>query len=155
VVCFLRVFVWRRETLAQANTLSRTYAALLEALNRHRGKGQQKVTVEHVHVHPGGQAIVGAVTHPVGVGWRAKARSKPMDQQTREPLTIRLLPRCGARNRAGQPCQRAVARGKSRCTMPAGMDLASTRHSSACCRYSDAVFISASHSRPADVPSVG
>ena len=26
-----------------------------------RGKGQQKVTVEHVHVHPGGQAIVGTV----------------------------------------------------------------------------------------------
>jgi predicted Kef-type K+ transport protein len=36
--------------LSQANKLSRTYAALLDALNRHRGKGQQKVTVEHVHV---------------------------------------------------------------------------------------------------------
>ena len=35
------------------------YAALLDALNRHRGKGQ--VTVEHVHVHSGGQAIVGPV----------------------------------------------------------------------------------------------
>jgi hypothetical protein len=34
---------------------------LLEALNRHRGKGQQKVTVEHVHVHAGGQAVVGSV----------------------------------------------------------------------------------------------
>jgi hypothetical protein len=32
------------------------------ALNRHRGKGgQQKVTVEHVHVHAGGQAVVGVV----------------------------------------------------------------------------------------------
>jgi hypothetical protein len=30
-------------------------------LNRHRGKGQQKVTVEHVHVHEGGGAIVGNV----------------------------------------------------------------------------------------------
>ena len=38
----------------------------LEALNRHRGKGQQKVTVEHVHVHAGGRAIVGAVEHPGG-----------------------------------------------------------------------------------------
>ena len=46
----------RRENLAQANKLSRTYAALLEALNRHRGKGQQKVTVEHVHVHAGDHA---------------------------------------------------------------------------------------------------
>src|SRR3954447_839531 len=50
---------WRG--LSQANKLSRTYAVLLDALNRHRGKGQQKVTVEHVHVHQGGQAIVGAV----------------------------------------------------------------------------------------------
>jgi hypothetical protein len=31
--------------LSQANKLSRTYATLLEALDRHRGKGQQKVTV--------------------------------------------------------------------------------------------------------------
>jgi hypothetical protein len=51
----------RRENLNQANKLSRTYTSLLEALNRHRGKGQQKVTVEHVHVHEGGQAIVGHV----------------------------------------------------------------------------------------------
>jgi hypothetical protein len=54
-------FEGRRENLAQANKLSRTYAVLLDALNRHRGKGQQKVTVEHVHVHEGGQAIVGNV----------------------------------------------------------------------------------------------
>lgn len=56
-----QTFEGRRENLAQANKLSRTYAALLEALNRHRGKGQQKVTVEHVHVHAGGQAVVGTV----------------------------------------------------------------------------------------------
>ena len=54
-------FEGRRENLSQANRLSRTYALLLEALNRHRGKGQQKVTVEHVHVNAGGQAIVGVV----------------------------------------------------------------------------------------------
>jgi hypothetical protein len=56
-----QTFEGRRESLSQANKLSRTYAVLLEALNRHRGKGQHKVTVEHVHVHSGGQAIVGAV----------------------------------------------------------------------------------------------
>ena len=39
----------------------------LEALSRHRGKGQQKISVEHVHVHPGGQAIVGAVETGGGV----------------------------------------------------------------------------------------
>src|SRR5512146_2349035 len=56
----------RRENLNQANKLSRNYATLLEALNRHRGKGQQKVTVEHVHVHAGGQALVGMVEPPGG-----------------------------------------------------------------------------------------
>lgn len=57
-------FEGRRENLSQANKLSRTYALLLDALNRHRGKGQQKVTVEHVHVNSGGQAIVGVVHSP-------------------------------------------------------------------------------------------
>ena len=57
-----QTFEGRKENLAQANKLSRTYVTLLEALNRHRGKGgQQKVTVEHVHIHAGGQAVVGAV----------------------------------------------------------------------------------------------
>ena len=49
--------------LNQTNKLSRTYVSLLEALNSHRGKRQQKVTVEHFHVHHGGQAIVGHVEH--------------------------------------------------------------------------------------------
>jgi hypothetical protein len=43
--------------------LLRTFTMQLEALQRYRGKGQQKVTVEHVHVNAGGQAIVGSV-HP-------------------------------------------------------------------------------------------
>jgi hypothetical protein len=62
-----QTFEGRKESLNQANKLSRTYTTLLEALNRHRGKGQQKVTVEHVHVHSGGQAIVGAVETSGGV----------------------------------------------------------------------------------------
>jgi len=44
-----------------ASKLLRTYTAQVEALARLRRKGEQKVRVEHVHVHPGGQAIVGAV----------------------------------------------------------------------------------------------
>ena len=63
-------FEGRRENLNQANKLSRTFATLLEALNRHRGKGHQKVTVEHVHVHEGGQAIVGNVNAKGGGGGR-------------------------------------------------------------------------------------
>jgi hypothetical protein len=70
-------FEGRRENLNQANKLSRTYTTLLEALSRHRGKGQQKVTVEHVHVHSGGQAIVGAVEQKEGGG--------VADQNERQP----------------------------------------------------------------------
>ena len=55
-----------RENLNQANRLVRSYATLIETLDKHRGKGQQVVWVEHVHVHSGGQAIVGAVSHPGG-----------------------------------------------------------------------------------------
>lgn len=43
------------------NKLARTFTTQMEALNRYRGKGQQKMTVEHVNVHEGGQAIVGTV----------------------------------------------------------------------------------------------
>lgn len=45
----------------QITKLSRTFIAQMEALNKHRGKGQQKITVEHVTVNKGGQAIVGNV----------------------------------------------------------------------------------------------
>jgi hypothetical protein len=55
---------WHDAALGTAGVFSRTYAQLLDALNRHRGKGQQKVTVEHVHVHSGGQAVVGVVESP-------------------------------------------------------------------------------------------
>jgi len=57
-----QTFAGWRESLNQANKLSRTYAALMEALDRHRSKGQQRITVEHVTVNAGGQAIVGTVT---------------------------------------------------------------------------------------------
>lgn len=59
--------------IAQANKCSRTFAVLVDTLSRHRGKtSEQKVTVEHVHVHEGGQAIVGNVAAPAGVGRRKK-----------------------------------------------------------------------------------
>ena len=85
--CFRRAmlaeqtFDGRRENLNQANKLSRTFATLLEALNRHRGKGQQKVVVEHVHVHSGGQAVVGVVEHQGG-----GSRKKPKEQPHAKPI---------------------------------------------------------------------
>ena len=49
--------------LNQAGRLLRLFAMQLETLNRNRGKGpsEQKVTVQHVHVNDGGQAVVGNV----------------------------------------------------------------------------------------------
>ena len=42
--------------------LARGMTDMLDALDRKRGKGgQQRVTVEHVHVHSGGKAIVGNI----------------------------------------------------------------------------------------------
>ncbi|WP_334062886.1 hypothetical protein [Limimaricola cinnabarinus] len=49
----------RDSNLKNAQKLMTLYAQQMAALNKHRGRGQQKVTVEHVHVHSGGQAIVG------------------------------------------------------------------------------------------------
>lgn len=50
----------------QLNQLSRTYAAQMDTLKRYRSNGQQSVTVKHVHVSEGGQAIVGDVTYQGG-----------------------------------------------------------------------------------------
>jgi hypothetical protein len=50
-----------------AKTL-RTFATMAECLRTYRGGGQQKVTVEHVTVQSGGQAIVGTVNRGVGGG---------------------------------------------------------------------------------------
>ena len=43
------------------NKLARTFASQMEALKRYRTGGQQHVTVKHVTVNDGGQAIVGNV----------------------------------------------------------------------------------------------
>lgn len=68
----------RMRNLDQAGKLSRSFLGLLDALNRHRGKGgQQKVTVEHVHVHQGGQAVVGTVVPTRGEGCASNRRTSP------------------------------------------------------------------------------
>jgi len=62
-----QTFEGRQANLGQANKLVRSYAVLLEALDRHRGKGRpQVVRVERVTVNAGGQAIVGAVAQGGG-----------------------------------------------------------------------------------------
>ena len=51
-----------------ADRFMRTFTAQMETLSKHRRGGQQKVVVEHVHVHEGGQAIVGNIENHRGGG---------------------------------------------------------------------------------------
>ena len=95
-----QLFEGRNANLSQANRLSRTYASLLEALNRHRGKGQQKMTVEHVHVHEGGQAIVGNVQQGGGADKKEKEQPHakeiphaPQPEMRREDTQRQPVPR--------------------------------------------------------------
>jgi hypothetical protein len=59
------------------NKLTRTFATQMEALKRYRTGGEQKVTVQHVSVSEGGQAIVGNVTQAPRETARDKAASSP------------------------------------------------------------------------------
>jgi hypothetical protein len=51
----------REHELKNALKLTNIFTHQIAALDKHRGKGQQSVTVKHVHVEAGGQAVVGNV----------------------------------------------------------------------------------------------
>jgi len=50
----------------RATRLCRSYASVVEALNKYRTKGQQKITVQHVNVNDGGQAVIGDINQGGG-----------------------------------------------------------------------------------------
>jgi len=54
-----QTFEGRQQSLSQGSKLSRTSAALIEALNRHRSKGQQKVTLSTFTCIPAGRQLWG------------------------------------------------------------------------------------------------
>lgn len=74
-----QTFEGREVSFKQASKLMALYARQMEALDKHRGRGQQKITVEHVTVNAGGQAIVGNV----GRGSRP-----PIPEAPEEPLAL-------------------------------------------------------------------
>lgn len=79
----------------QAVKLMRTFAVQVEALSRYRKGGQQKVTVEHVHVYPGGQAVVGTINQPgaargVGDAGRNQGSTGYHGQEAGPAVPIRL-----------------------------------------------------------------
>jgi hypothetical protein len=77
----------QQDSAARAfNKLAGTFATQMEALKRYRTGGEQKMTVQHVTVSEGGQAIVGNVTQTP----RDHASGKPAaltDART-EPMPI-------------------------------------------------------------------
>lgn len=111
-----QTFEGRRENLGQANKVSRTYAVLLDALNRHRGKGQQKVVVEHVHVHAGGQAVVGTI-ETRGEGLDGNQKINPT--QSKLPMHPQPTMSSADKERRGWQCQ-SPAMPNGRCRMHGG-----------------------------------
>jgi hypothetical protein len=68
----------KQEIIGNINKLARTFAMQMEALKRYRTGGEQKVTVQHVSVNEGGQAIVGNVTQDVRESVPHKRADKPL-----------------------------------------------------------------------------
>jgi hypothetical protein len=68
--------------LKHASKLLSIYLSQMDALNKNRGKGQQKVTVEHIHVEAGAQAVVGNV----------QTGPKPEAAATKEPPALTHAP---------------------------------------------------------------
>lgn len=56
-----QTFEGRDQALKHAAKLLSIYSRQIEVLNKHRGKGQQKITVKYVNVQAGGQAVVGNI----------------------------------------------------------------------------------------------
>ena len=77
------------------NKLARTFTAQVEALRRYRTGGEQKLTVEHVHIHEGGQAIVGNVNSRGGGVMPENEELSHAKSLTHAPGAHAALPRRG------------------------------------------------------------
>jgi hypothetical protein len=93
--------VYQEVAVATATKLARTFTAQMEAFKRCRAAAEQKVTVQHVAVSGGAQAIVGNVTHAVRETAPDKAATSPpaltdarmapmpmLDKQERAPVAL-------------------------------------------------------------------
>jgi hypothetical protein len=77
-----QTFEGREQNLKHAARLLSIFPAQLDALNKNRGKGQQKVTVEHLYVGPGANAVVGNV----------QASPHPETDSTKSPPALAYKP---------------------------------------------------------------
>jgi len=95
------------------NKLARTFAAQLEALDKHRRGGQQTVKVEHVYVAPGGQAIVGNVTHGGPTPERFQQPHEQHEQAAIEHSLGAIVPEMRSADQAGHSVSSAGAPGEN------------------------------------------
>jgi hypothetical protein len=116
-------FEVRTKYLALADKAARTVAALSEALDRHRGRGQQTVVVKHVTVNADQAVVADQVLTGGGVRSKndeqpdaqaaiAHARSSPLPcplQENRETVPV-----AGNAERSVQTARRQVTRGAER-----------------------------------------
>jgi len=69
--------------------LTRTFTTQIDALAKLRRGGEQKVTVEHVHVYPGAQAIVGNVAHSPGPRGIVENSGQPHAAEDQRTLALK------------------------------------------------------------------
>ncbi len=102
-----QTFEGRDQNLKHASKLLSIFSRQIEVLDKHRGKGQQKMTVEHVHVAAGGQAMVGHIETEMTAGARrtgAKPETKAIPNDPGETIDIELeLKHVGAEQKILRP----------------------------------------------------
>ena len=100
-------FEARCRYLQMADRAQRTLAILTERLDRHRGAGQQSITVKHVTVNAD-NAIVGDANQAPGGGPPAKIEGQPHAPRMHSAPAVERKPAKGAR--AGRlRCRTGVA----------------------------------------------
>lgn len=83
-------------------SLGRSFTSQMAALQKHRSGGEQKVTVRHVSVNDGGQAIVGNVTQAAPMIDGATSTSTPALADARQPAMDPIVHRDRVRVRRAE-----------------------------------------------------
>lgn len=96
-----QTFEGRDQNLKHAAKMMSLYERQLAALDKRRGGGRQKITVEHVTVHAGGQAIVGDV--------HAEAMPPPSPEARRDQQQKPMLSDDSAASGDGEDLAKALA----------------------------------------------
>ncbi len=87
----------RDNNLRHAAKLLSIFTKQLETLNKNRGKGQQKMTIEHVNVESGGQAMVGHFEADAGAKQSIPEPAKALEHQPGEVIDIDLTAKTHSR----------------------------------------------------------